>query len=278
MIRPPKSQTACHHGSVQPCCPFSTPPSQPTDGSPTTLGTLCPSSGGNQVQNDVPFCRSGRLYPGGNGIGHGHSDLPFTSDHLQFAQPADARRSVCPHSENPLAPIPRHVPWPTARQFVYGAERDGPLQIGSCQDEQQQQYVKQNAGQRLFTFQRRGALHGRREGVSTQSVRIDFDASNIYATDLICHQEWLEFGLVEIEPVYVSSSRNLRTSVFRLLTIFPWSISISNHLGQLSTRLSSRPATPTCTWEKPNAPIGPNRLQSSPQRFAKQEDPDCDSL
>ena len=44
MIRPPKSQTACHHGSVQPCCPFSTPPSQAADGSATTLGTLCPSS------------------------------------------------------------------------------------------------------------------------------------------------------------------------------------------------------------------------------------------
>jgi hypothetical protein len=44
MSRSPKSQTQCHHGSIQPICPFSTTPNQSTDNQPTSLGSLCPSS------------------------------------------------------------------------------------------------------------------------------------------------------------------------------------------------------------------------------------------
>lgn len=44
MIRPPKSQTSCHHGTAQPLCPFSTTPNQSAINLPTTLGSLCPSS------------------------------------------------------------------------------------------------------------------------------------------------------------------------------------------------------------------------------------------
>ena len=69
------------------------------------------------------------------------------------------------------------------QQFVYGAERDGPLQIGRFQDEQQQQYVKQNAGQSLFTFQRRGVYMGDEKGhphIPVRSHRLDFHALNRY--------------------------------------------------------------------------------------------------
>jgi hypothetical protein len=44
MSRSPKSQTHCHHGTIQPNCPFSTTPNQSTDNLPTSLGSLCPSS------------------------------------------------------------------------------------------------------------------------------------------------------------------------------------------------------------------------------------------
>lgn len=44
MSHSPKSQTQCHHGTIQPICPFSTMPSQSTDNLPTSLGSLCPSS------------------------------------------------------------------------------------------------------------------------------------------------------------------------------------------------------------------------------------------
>lgn len=44
MTRPPKSQTLCHHNTIQPLCPFSTTHSQLSDSPPPSLGTLCPSS------------------------------------------------------------------------------------------------------------------------------------------------------------------------------------------------------------------------------------------
>lgn len=46
MTRPPKSQTVCHHGSLQTNCAFSVPPASHSllDDKPITLGALCPSS------------------------------------------------------------------------------------------------------------------------------------------------------------------------------------------------------------------------------------------
>lgn len=44
MTRPPKSQTLCHHNTVQPVCPFSATHNQLTDSPPPSLGSLCPSS------------------------------------------------------------------------------------------------------------------------------------------------------------------------------------------------------------------------------------------
>lgn len=44
MTRPPQSQTACHHNTLQPVCPFSTTYSHTGDVSAMSLGSLCPSS------------------------------------------------------------------------------------------------------------------------------------------------------------------------------------------------------------------------------------------
>lgn len=44
MSRPPKSQTLCHHNTIQPICPFSTNHNPLAERLPPSLGSLCPSS------------------------------------------------------------------------------------------------------------------------------------------------------------------------------------------------------------------------------------------
>ena len=206
MIRPPKSQTACHHGSVQPYCPFSTPPSQPTDGSATTLGTLCPSS------EEIKY-RMTRL----------SVDLvDFTLVETGTAigiQIYPLRLATCNlHSRQTHGGVSVLIPKIHLRQFL-GTSRGPPLDNSftalNATDRCKSDAVKMSSSN--STWNRTQASGYSRSSVEelymggekghphspAGSHRIDFDASNPGGTKLICHQEWLEVGLVEIGPVYV---------------------------------------------------------------------------
>lgn len=208
LIRPPKNQTHCHHGILQPLCPHSTIRAQ-TPGDPyvpTNLGALCPSS------EDIKY-RMTRLSVD-------LIDLTLIETGTAFGiQIHPIRLATCNlHSRQTHTGVSLLIPNINLRQYlattrgptiessftVLNAVKSGPVKISSSNStwNRTQPSCQSRSSVDDFYFGADKALH---QGSPTTSHRIEEEAAGAGFT---C-QEWLEVGVIELGPIYVDVASSM---------------------------------------------------------------------
>lgn len=209
MTRPPKNQTQCHHGTVQPLCPYSTIRNHASVDLfvPTNLGALCPSS------EDIKY-RMTRL-------SIDLVDLTLVETGTAFGvQIQSVRLATCNlHSRQTHTGVSLLIPSINLRQYLATSRgptlensytalnvvKSGPVKISSSNStwNRTQASCQSHSSVDEFYFGTDKLPH---QSSPTTSHRI-YEESTM-GHGFTC-QEWLEVGVVELGPIYVDVASSM---------------------------------------------------------------------